>query len=56
MILHQSVADLTLDVALAGFGKCGPQISLQIRDLFLGGFKKRLNHVVVQHLAWRVIV
>ena len=56
MILHQRVADFTLDVALNGFGKFGPQISLQIRDLFLGGFKKSLNQVVVQLLAWRVIV
>ena len=56
MILHQCVADLTLDVALNSFGKFGSQISLQIRDLFLGGFKKRLNQVVVQLLARRVIV
>jgi hypothetical protein len=56
MILHQRVTDFTLDIALNGFGKFGPQISLQIRDLILGGFKKSLNQVVVQHLAWRVIV
>ena len=56
MILHQGVADLTLDVALNSFGKFSPQISLQIRYLFLWGFKKSLYQVVIQLLAWRVIV